>query len=231
MSWLVPNGPELQALGLSLRVALAAVVICLVPGLVVAWVLARYRFVGKTVLDVLVHLPLVLPPVVVGYMLLLLLGRNGVIGEPLRVFTGFVLGFDWKGAAVASAVMAFPLMVRSLRLSMEAVDVNLEDAATNLGSGTLRTFFTITLPLISPGIIAGTILAFARSLGEFGATITFVSNIPGQTRTLPLALFTAIQVPGAELGALRLCVIAVGVSMLALLCSELIARRMAASRR
>ena len=219
---------ELEAVGLSLRVSLWAVVGSLPFGLLVAWVLARRDFPGKTLLDGLVHLPLILPPVVVGYLLLVVLGRRGVLGAWLFETFGVTVAFTWKGAAVASAVMAFPLMVRAMRLSLEAVDRRLEQAARTLGAGRARVFLTITLPLAAPGVLAGAILAFARALGEFGATITFVSNIPGETRTLPLALFSLTQAPGGEAGALRLVVIAVLLALTALMGSEFLARRLAA---
>jgi molybdate transport system permease protein len=190
-------------------------------------VLARKDFPGKTLLDGLIHLPLVLPPVVIGYVLLILLGRKGLLGEALYNALGISFAFNWKGAAVASAAMAFPLLVRAIRLSVEGVDQGLEAAARTLGAGPARVFFTVTIPLVVPGILTGVILAFARSLGEFGATITFVSNIPGETRTLPLALYTLTQVPGGDAGALRLCVISVIVAMLALMASEILTRRVA----
>jgi molybdate transport system permease protein len=217
---------EAEALSLSLRVAGWAVLGSLPPGIAVAWVLARLRFPGKTLLDGLVHLPLVLPPVVTGYTLLVLMGKNGPLGSLLQKTIGISFSFNWKGAALASAVMAFPLLVRAVRLSIEAVDQGLEAAARTLGARPLRVFFSVTLPLIMPGVLAGVILCFARSLSEFGATITFVSNIPGQTRTLPLALYTLTQVPGGEAGALRLCLISVVLALLALLASELLARHL-----
>jgi molybdate transport system permease protein len=200
-------------------------------GILAAWVLARLRFPGKNFLDGLVHLPLVLPPVVTGYLLLVLLGRNGVLGAALNKYLGIVLAFNWKGAVLAAAVMSFPLLVRAVRLSLEGVDQGLEAAARTLGAGPMRVFFTVTLPLMVPGIITGLILAFARSLGEFGATITFVSNIRGQTQTLQLALYTLTQVPGGETGAMRLCVLSVLIAMAALICSEILARRFAARMR
>jgi len=218
---------EYQALGLSLRVAFWAVVGSLPLGIAAAWILARGRFPGKSLLDALIHLPLVLPPVVIGYLLLVGFGRRGFLGALLYEHLGITLAFNWKGAALAAAVMAFPLLVRAVRLSLEAVDPGLEAAARTLGAGPLRVFFTVTLPLSVPGIITGLVLAFARSLGEFGATITFVSNIQGQTQTLPLALFTLTQVPGGEAGALRLCILAVMIAILALVVSELIAQRYA----
>lgn len=220
--------PELQALRLSLTVSCWAAAGCLPPGLLIAWILARTRFPGKGLLDGLVHMPLVLPPVVTGYLLLVLLGRKGFIGAWLFKLFGFSLAFTWKGAAVASAVMAFPLLVRALRLSLEGVDRGLEAAARTLGAGPWRVFFTVTLPLMAPGLLAGMILAFARSLSEFGATITFVSNIPGETRTLPLALYTLTQVPDGETGALRLCIISMAVALLALMGSEGLSRRLTA---
>lgn len=222
-------GPaEWQAVRLSLWVSLWAVAGSLGPAIAVAWVLARLRFPGKTLLDGLVHLPLVVPPVVTGYLLLLILGRRGVVGSWLHDVLGLSFIFDWKGAAVASAVVAFPLMVRAIRQSLEAVDVGLEQAARTLGAGRWRVFLTITLPLALPGVLAGLVLAFARGLGEFGATITFVSNIPGQTRTLPLALYSALQTPGGEEAAARLCVAAMALALGALLASELLSRRLAA---
>lgn len=219
---------ELEAIRLSLEVATAAVFGSLPIAILVAWVLARKEFPGKSILDGVVHLPLILPPVVVGYLLLVTLGRNGVIGGFLFDVFGITLAFTWKGAAVAAAVVAFPLIVRSIRLSLEAVDGGLEQAARTLGASPLRVFATVTLPLASPGILTGAILGFARSLGEFGATITFVSNIPGETRTLPIALYTLTQVPGGEMGALRLVVISIVVALAALIVSEIIARRLKA---
>ena len=219
---------EIEALRLSLWVSGWAVAASLPLGILAAWVLARLRFPGKGILDGLVHLPLVLPPVVTGYLLLVLLGRNGIIGAALFKTLGIVLAFNWKGAVLAAAVMSFPLLVRAVRLSLESVDQGLEAAARTLGAGPLRVFFTVTLPLMVPGIITGLILAYARSLGEFGATITFVSNIRGQTQTLPLALYTLTQVPDGELGALRLCILSVVIAMAALICSEVLARRFAA---
>ncbi|MEW6111057.1 MAG: molybdate ABC transporter permease subunit [Thermodesulfobacteriota bacterium] len=222
---------EKEVLQLSIWVSGWAVAGSLPPGIFLAWLLARKNFPGKLAIDGLVHLPLVLPPVVMGYILLVLLGKKGVIGAWLHDVFGITFAFNWKGAAVASAVMAFPLLVRAVRLSVEGVDQGLEAAARTLGAGPVRVFFTITLPLILPGILTGIILAFARSLSEFGATITFVSNIPGETRTLPLALYTLTQVPGGEQGAFRLCVISVVLAMAALVASELLARRLAARMR
>lgn len=216
---------EAEALRLSLWVSSWAVLGSLPLGILTAWLLARRRFLGKVVVDGLIHLPLVLPPVVTGYLLLVAFGRKGFVGSWLYDSLGISLAFNWKGAAVAAAVMSFPLMVRAVRLSIEGVDRGLEAAARTLGAGPVRVFFTITLPLILPGVFTGLILAFARSLGEFGATITFVSNIPGQTQTLPLALYTLTQVPDGEAGAMRLCVVAVAVSLFALTASELVAKR------
>jgi len=227
--WLTPL--EAEALALSFRVSIWAVLASLPLGVAVAWVLARLRFPGKTLLDGLVHLPLVLPPVVTGYLLLVLLGRRGLVGAWLHQHLGLSLAFTWKGAAVAAAVMSFPLLVRAVRLSLEEVDRGLEEAARTLGAGPWRVFFTVTLPLSLPGVLAGMVLAFARSLGEFGATITFVSNIPGQTRTLPLALYSLVQTPGGEAGAARLCLIAVLVALASLLLSGLFSRALAARLR
>jgi len=216
---------EVEALRLSLRVGAWGVAVSLPFGILVAWLLARCEFPGKIFVNGVVHLPLVLPPVVVGYTLLVLFGRHGAIGAMLYDCCGITLAFTWRGAAMAAAVMAFPLMVRSIRLSLEAVDRGLEAAARTLGARPLDVFLTVTLPLIAPGIITGVILAFSRSLGEFGATITFVSNIPGETQTLPLALYSLIQTPGGDAGAIRLAVIAVILAMAALVASEIIARR------
>ncbi|WP_312630818.1 molybdate ABC transporter permease subunit [Pantoea piersonii] len=221
---MILSDPEWQAVMLSLKVSSIAVLFSLPFGILVAWILVRCRFPGKSVLDSIIHLPLVLPPVVVGYLLLIGLGRRGVIGQYLYDWFGFSFAFSWRGAALASAMIAFPLMVRAIRLALEAVDMRLEQAARTLGAGRWRVFFTITLPLTLPGIIVGTVLAFARSLGEFGATITFVSNIPQETRTLPLAMFTLIETPGAEGAAARLCVIAIALALLSLMISEWLAR-------
>lgn len=216
---------EIEALALSLKVSLWAVFVSLVPGILAAWLLARKNFFGKALVDSLIHLPLVLPPVVTGYFLLILMGRKGLIGSLLFKYTGMSFAFDWKGAALASAVMAFPLFVRAVRLSLEAVDSGLENAARTLGAGKIHIFFTITLPLIAPGILTGMILAFARSLSEFGATITFVSNIPGETRTLPLALYTMTQVPDGETGAMRLCIISVVTAFFALMGADFLSNK------
>jgi len=212
---------------LSLKVALSAVATSLPLGVLVAVILARGRFWGRELLDVLVHLPLILPPVVTGYVLLLLFGRNGPLGRFLADSLGIVFAFRWTGAALASAVMGFPLMVRAIRLSVEAVDRKLEDAAGTLGAGPTWVFLTVTLPLVLPGIIAGAILGFARSMGEFGATITFVSNIPGETQTLPTAIYVLTQVPGGDAAALRLTVVSVLLSTAALFASEFASRRVA----
>ena len=219
---------EWEALALSLRVALWSVLTSLPVGLLVAWVLARREFFGKSALNAIVHLPLVLPPVVVGYLLLVLLGREGPLGRLLYDLFGVGLPFTWEGAALAAAVMAFPLMVRAMRLSLESVDQRLEAAARTLGAGPTGVFLTITLPLMAPGIVVGALLGFARSLGEFGATITFVANIPGETRTLPLALYTLTQTPGGEGAALRLTALSVALSLAALAASEYAARRLRA---
>ena len=215
---------EWSALGLSLQVAAWSVAIMVLPAVGCAWVLARSRVRGKMVLDAAVHLPLVLPPVVVGYLLLLALGRRGWIGSWLHEL-GVDIAFTWKAAAIAAAVMGFPLLVRSARLAMELVDERIEQAARTLGAGPVRVFLTITLPLAAPGVLAGVVLAFARSLGEFGATITFAGNIAGQTRTLPVAIFTYTQVPGGDGPAMRLIVISVVLSVAALIGSEVLARR------
>ena len=217
---------EVTAIRLSLRVASWAVLTSLPFGVLAALVLARGRFWGKGLVDVLVHLPLILPPVVTGYALLLLLGRRGLLGGFIADTFGLVFAFRWTGAALASAVMGFPLMVRAIRLAVEAVDRRLEDAAATLGAGPIWVFLVVTLPLILPGIIAGMILSFARSMGEFGATITFVSNIPGETQTLPSLIYTLTQMPGGDAGALRLTLISIGISMLALLAAEFLARRL-----
>ena len=217
---------EWEALRLSLWVSGWAIVGSLPPAIALSWLLARKRFPGKVLLEGLIHLPLVLPPVVIGYLLLVLLGRKGVLGAWLYDHLGITLAFSWRGAAVASAVLAFPLMVRAIRLSLESVDRGLEAAARTLGAGPWRVFLSVTLPLSLPGVLSGTILSFARGLGEFGATITFVSNIPGQTRTLPLAIYTMVQLPDGDQAALRLCVISVALSLAALLASEVLAKHL-----
>jgi molybdate transport system permease protein len=220
------SAEEWEAIRLSLRVATVGTAASLPVGILVAYALARGRFPGKTLLDGLVHLPLVLPPVVTGYLLLVLFGRRGPIGAFLEQF-GIVFSFRWTGAALAAAVMGFPLLVRAIRLSFEAADRRLEDAAHTLGASRPLVFLTVTLPLALPGILAGVVLAFAKALGEFGATITFVSNIPGETRTLPAAIYTFTQVPGGDAGAARLAAVAIVLSLGALVVSELLARRLA----
>ncbi|MGO4836281.1 molybdate ABC transporter permease subunit [Rhizobiaceae sp. 2RAB30] len=216
---------EWTAVHLSIKVASWAMVASLPPGIVIALLLARGRFWGKSVLNGIVHLPLILPPVVTGYLLLLSFGRRGPIGAFLADNFGIVFSFRWTGAALACGIMGFPLMVRAIRLSIEAVDRKLEAAAGTLGANPLWVFATITLPLILPGIIAGMILSFAKAMGEFGATITFVSNIPGETQTLPSAIYTFTQVPGGDAGALRLTLISIAIAMVALVASEVLARR------
>lgn len=219
---------EIDAIRLSLWVASIGIAASLPFGMFVAYALARWRFPGKIFLDALVHMPLVLPPVVTGYILLILFGRRGPIGEWLEQTFGIVFSFRWTGAALAAAVMGFPLMVRAIRLSLESTDRRLEDASRTLGASRLTTFFLVTLPLALPGIIAGLVLAFAKALGEFGATITFVSNIPGETRTLPTAIYTFTQVPGGDAGAFRLAAVAMVIALGALVISELLARSTAA---
>jgi molybdate transport system permease protein len=220
--WLTPE--EWSAVRLSLLVAAAATAASLVPAILVAHALARGRFWGRGALDVLVHLPLVLPPVVTGYLLLLGFGRRGPIGSFLAETFGIVFAFRWTGAALACAVMGFPLMVRAIRLSIEAVDRGLEEAGSTLGANSLLVFLLVTLPLSLPGIIAGAILCFAKAMGEFGATITFVSNIPGETQTLPTAIYALTQAPGGEGGALRLTLVSIAISIAALAASEALAR-------
>lgn len=221
-------GPEeWQAVALSLRVAFWATLLSLPPGIAVAVALARGRFPGRQLLNVLVHLPLVLPPVVTGYLLLLTFGRRGPVGAFLADTFGIVLAFRWTGAALAAAIMGFPLMVRAIRLAVEAVDSRLEEASATLGASPLRVFLTVTLPLILPGVLAGAILSFAKAMGEFGATITFVSNIPGETQTLPSAIYAFLQVPGGESAALRLVLISIAIAMLALVASEYLSRAVA----
>ena len=221
-------GPEeWQAVALSLRVATWATLASLPFGVFVAYALARWSFPGKQLLNGLVHLPLVLPPVVTGYLLLLTFGTQGPVGA-LLAEAGIVLAFRWTGAALAAAVMAFPLMVRAIRLSIEALDPKLEQAGATLGAGPAWVFVTVTLPMALPGILAGTILAFAKAMGEFGATITFVSNIPGETRTIPSAIYAFLQVPGGEGAAMRLVIVSILVAMAALALSEVVGRRVAA---
>ena len=216
-----------DAVRLSLAVAFWATVLSLPLGLLTAYALARWSFPGKALLNALVHLPLILPPVVTGYLLLIAFGRRGPVGAWLESTFGLVLAFRWTGAVLAAAIMAFPLMVRALRLAIEAVDPKLEEAAATLGASPMRRFGTVTLPLIAPGIFAGAILAFAKAMGEFGATITFVSNIPGQTQTVPSAIYAFLQVPGQEAAVIWLVVIAVTVSVTAVLLSDVLAARVA----
>ncbi len=224
MDWMTLSAEEWTAVRLSLRVALVATLVGLPFGIAVALALARGRFWGHSLLNGLVLLPLILPPVVTGYLLLILFGRRGPIGAFLAEHFGIIFSFRWTGAALACGVMGFPLLVRAIRLSIEAVDTRLEEAAGTLGANRAWVFLTITLPLMVPGIIAGMILCFAKAMGEFGATITFVSNIPGETQTLPSAIYTFTQVPGGDVGATRLTIVSVAISMLALLASELMAR-------
>ncbi|WP_426239644.1 molybdate ABC transporter permease subunit [Pararhizobium sp. DWP1-1-3] len=223
MDWLTLSDAEWTAIRLSLRVSFVAMIVGLPFAIAIAMLLARGRFWGKSILNGLVHLPLILPPVVTGFLLLILFGKRGPIGAFLAEYTGIVFSFRWTGAALACAVMAFPLMVRSIRLSIEAVDRRLELAASTLGAGPFWVFLTVTLPLVMPGIIAGMVLAFAKAMGEFGATITFVSNIPGETQTLSSAIYTFTQVPGGDAGAFRLTLISIVISMAALMVSEILA--------
>ncbi len=216
---------EIEAIWLSLKVSIWAMFWSLPIALGTAWILARYNFRGKFLVDGIIHLPLVLPPVVIGYVLLVLMGKQGVIGQFLYDVFGVTLAFSWRGAAVAAGIMAFPLIVRAIRLSFEAVDQRLEAAARTLGAKPVSVFLSVTLPLTMPGIVNGSILGFARCLGEFGATITFVSNIPGETRTLPIALYGFSQVPGGEEAAFRIVVISIIIALLALAGSEILARR------
>jgi molybdate transport system permease protein len=219
------SAAEAEALFLSLKVAFWSVAASLPVAIGLAWLLARRTFPGKALLDAVVHLPLVLPPVVVGYFLLLLFGRRGPVGAFLDHYLGITFAFRWTGAALACAVMGLPLLVRAIRQSLDAVDRGLEDAAATLGAPPPWVFVTVTLPLMIPGVLTGMLLSFARSLGEFGATITFVSNIPGETQTLPLAIYTFTQVPGGDAHAMRLCVISIVLSLGALMASEVLLRR------
>ena len=221
---------EWEIVALSLKVSGVAIAALLPVAFAVAWVLARVRLPGKILLDALVHLPLVLPPVVTGWLLLIAFGATGPAGRLLGATLGLTFMFRWTGAALAAAVMSLPLMVRAIRLSLEAVDPRLEQAARTLGAGPWRTFLTITLPLSLPGVLAGVVLGLARSLGEFGATITFVSNIPGETQTLPLAIYSALQRPGGEAVVWRLAALSVVLSVGALMVSEALARRMGTPR-
>jgi molybdate transport system permease protein len=221
----VLTAEEIEILGLSLKVAFWAVLLGLPPAVAVAHLLARGRFAGRTLLDAIVHLPLVLPPVVVGYLLLIVFGRHATVGGWLADHLGIVFAFRWTGAALAAGIMGFPLMVRAVRLSIEGIDTRIEQAASSLGAPPLSRFLLVTMPLALPGVLTGALLAFARSLGEFGATITFVSSIPGETRTLPLAIYGATQAPGGETEALRLSIVSVVLSLAALIASELLTRR------
>ena len=224
MDWLALSPDEWTAVRLSLKVAIVATLVGLPLAVAVAFLLGRYRFWGHGLLNGLVLLPLILPPVVTGYILLLLFGRRGAIGSFLAEYFGIVFSFRWTGAALACGVMGFPLLVRAIRLSIEAVDPRLEEAAGTLGAHRGWVFLTVTLPLIVPGVLAGAILCFAKAMGEFGATITFVSNIPGETQTLPSAIYTFTQVPGGDLGAFRLTLVSIEIAMMALLASEVLAR-------
>ncbi len=227
MDWFTSQ--EWVAIGLSLKIGSVATLFALPVAIAVAWVLARLRFPGKALLDGVVHLPLVLPPVVTGWILLVLMGRRGIIGPFLADHLGIVFSFRWTGAALAAGIMGFPLMVRAIRLSLEAIDPRLEQAASTLGASPLWVFVTVTLPLALPGVAAGAVLSFAKALGEFGATITFVSNIPGQTQTIPAAIYTYTQTPGGDLGALKLSLVAALIALAALVASELMVRRAARS--
>lgn len=217
---------EIEALLLSVKVATFCSILIAAPALAIAWLLAKKEFIGKSLLDGIVHIPLILPPVVPGFLLLLLFGNQGLIGKWLHNTFGITIAFTWFGAVIASAVMAFPLMVRSSRLAIAQVDSKLEKAAQSLGAGRLRVFFTITLPLALPGVLTGLILAFSRSLGEFGATITFVGNIEGETRTLPLAIYSFTQIPNGELAAFRLVIISISIALAALVISNILERKM-----
>jgi len=225
-SYFILTNVEIEALILSIKVAIFCTLIITAPAIAIAWLLARKNFFCKSLLDSLVHIPLILPPVVPGFLLLTLLGNHGLIGKWLHNSFGITVAFTWVGAVIASAVMAFPLMVRSSRLAISQVDINLEKAAQGLGATKLRVFFTITLPLALPGVLTGLILAFSRSLGEFGATITFVGNIEGETRTLPLAIYTLTQMPNGELAALRLVIISILIALVALMTSNILERKM-----
>ncbi|MGD9837705.1 MAG: molybdate ABC transporter permease subunit [Afipia sp.] len=216
---------EWTAILLSVRVASIATLVATPLGIAVAWLLARYDFWGKAALDALIYLPLVLPPVVTGYLLLLTFGRRGLVGEWLADTLGIVFAFRWTGAALACGVMSFPLLVRPIRLSIEAVDRRLEQAASTLGAAPWRVFLTVTLPLALPGILAGMVLGFAKAIGEFGATITFVSNIPGETQTISAAIYSLTQTPDGDAAALRLVIVSIGIAMAALIASEILARR------
>lgn len=217
--------PELNAIYLSLKIATIAILFALPVAIFIAWILSRKQFWGKQLLNGIVHLPLVLPPVVIGYLLLIMMAKRGAIGQYLWEWFSFSFSFSWRGAVLASAVMAFPLMVRSIKQAFDAIDPKLEQAARTLGASPLKVFFTLNLPLSFSGVIAGAVLGFARSLGEFGATITFVSNIPNQTQTIPAALFTFIETPDGELAAARLCAVAIVISLITLSASEWLGER------
>jgi molybdate transport system permease protein len=219
------SAAEWAIVGLSLKVGGVAMAVTLPIAFALAWLLARVRFPGKVIVDAAIHLPLVVPPVVTGWLLLLAFGPNGPIGGWLQDWVGMTVLFRWTGAAIAAGVMALPLMVRAMRISIEAVDRRLENAARTLGAGPWRVFWTLTLPLSVPGVLAGAVLGFARSIGEFGATITFVSNVPGETQTLPLAIYSALQQPGADALVWRLSAVSVGLSLIALIASEMLTRR------
>jgi molybdate transport system permease protein len=225
MEWFTLSPEEWDAVRLSIKVATVAMLVSLPLAIAVAMLLARKEFWGKSLLNGIVHLPLVLPPVVTGYLLLLAFGKRGFLGSFFAEFFGLVFSFRWTGAALACGIMGFPLMVRAIRLSMEAIDSKLEEAASTLGASPLWVFLTVTLPLALPGIIAGMILSFAKAMGEFGATITFVSNIPGETQTLPSAIYTYTQVPGGDPNALRLTTVSIAISLAVLIVSEALARR------
>lgn len=227
MSMFYLSDYEAQALLLSLKVAGYAMIWLIPLGVALAWLLAKKQFYGKSLLESVVHLPLVLPPVVIGYLLLVVMGRQGVIGSWLEDTFNIVFSFSWRGAVLACVVVALPLMVRSIKLSLESVDSKLEQAAATLGASPFKVFVTITLPLMVPGIITGSMLSFARSLGEFGATISFVSNIPGETQTIPLAMYTFIETPGSELEAARLCIISIVIALASLVFSEWLAKKSA----
>ena len=221
----MPSAEEWGIVLLSLKVGGVAMIVTLPIAFALAWLLARVRFPGRVIVDAIVHLPLVVPPVVTGWLLLLAFGPTGPIGAPLQAWFGVSVLFRWTGAAIAAGIMALPLMVRAIRLSIEAVDRRLENAARTLGAGPWRVFWTLTLPLSIPGLLAGAVLGFARSIGEFGATITFVSNVPGETRTLPLAIYSVLQQPDGDAMALRLSAISIALSLAALVVSEMLARR------
>ena len=218
---------EVEALTLSVKVATFCTLLICIPAIAVAWLLAKKAFIGKSLLDGLVHIPLILPPVVPGFLLLILLGNQGLVGKWLHETFGITIAFTWMGAVIASAVMAFPLMVRSTRQAISQVDTKLEIAAQSLGASPLKVFFSVTLPLAIPGVITGLILAFSRSLGEFGATITFVGNIEGETRTLPLAIYSYTQTPDGDLAAMRLVIISVMIALAAIVFSNYLERKAA----